>query len=74
MPCRTRRSQDFQQLVTASVFLWFWIALKKSGTGIEGIAADDKTRCFGVHSETVVEETKRLWCVLACESGAKGRW
>ena len=49
--CRVepRRSQDFQQLATASAFFGFCIAFKKSRTGVEGSAADDERRCLRVH-------------------------
>ena len=49
--CRVEpgRSQDVQQLATASVFFGFCIALKKSGTSAEGSAVDDERRCLRVH-------------------------
>ena len=59
--CRVepRRSQDFQQLATASAFFGFCIAFKKSQTGVEGSAADDERRYLRVHGGKAVAETER---------------
>ena len=57
---------------STSAFLGFWIALKKSGTGIEGSAADDEMRCSRVHSGKVVEETERCLVRAGVRVGSAG--
>ena len=48
------------------------IALKKSGTGVEGSAAEDKGRCLGVPGGDMVEETKRRLARAGVRVGSGG--
>ena len=67
-----RRSRDFPWLATASALLGFCIALKKSGTGVEGSAADDKRHCLRMHDGKVVEETEHRLVRARVRVGSAG--
>lgn len=57
---------------TTSAVLVFCIALKKSGTGVEGSAADDEGRCLGVPGGEMVEETERRLVRAGVRVGSGG--
>jgi hypothetical protein len=50
----------------------FCIALRKSGTGVEGSAADDEGRCLGVPGGEMVEETERRLVRAGVRVGSGG--
>ena len=57
---------------TTSAFLDFCMALRKSGTGVEGSAADDEGRCLGVPGGEIVEETERRLVRAGVRVGSGG--
>lgn len=57
---------------TTSALLAFCMALKKSGTGVEGSAAEDEGRCLGVPGGEMVEATERRLVRAGVRVGSGG--